>query len=65
MSISIPEPISMGVMLTYKCTASCCHCIYACSPEWTADWIKEEERLLFPVSPVPGAAEISSAAGIF
>jgi hypothetical protein len=40
--IRIPQPVSGGVMLSYKCPAKCRHCIYACSPEWKADWISEE-----------------------
>ena len=30
-------------MLSYKCSASCKHCMYACSPKWDADWISEED----------------------
>lgn len=30
-------------MLSYKCTAECRHCIYACSPDWNADWISEDD----------------------
>jgi hypothetical protein len=41
-TIKIPPPISGGVMLSYKCQARCRHCIYACSPDWKADWISEE-----------------------
>ncbi len=39
----IPRPISGGLILSYKCTAECRHCIYACSPKWDADWISEED----------------------
>lgn len=47
-AVKIPRPISGGVMLTYKCSAACRHCMYACSPKWKADWMTEEalERLL-------------------
>jgi 4Fe-4S single cluster domain len=38
----IPRPQSCGVMLSYKCNASCRHCMYACSPEWGTDWMTEE-----------------------
>ena len=41
--IVIPEPISAGILLTYKCTNSCKHCMYACSPKWDADWISAED----------------------
>ncbi len=48
MKIKIPSPISGGLILSYKCSAQCNHCIYACSPKWDADWISEEnmERIL-------------------
>jgi hypothetical protein len=39
----IPKPISGGLVLSYKCTAKCRHCIYACSPGWNADWIPEDD----------------------
>lgn len=38
----IPKPISGGLILSYKCSAECRHCIYACSPKWNADWISQE-----------------------
>ncbi len=37
--VKLPMPISGGVMLSYKCPAACRHCMYACSPQWDADWI--------------------------
>jgi hypothetical protein len=40
--INIPSPISGGLMLSYKCPIKCRHCLYACSPEWSADWISDE-----------------------
>jgi hypothetical protein len=39
----IPAPFSGGILLSYKCTTSCKHCMYACSPRWPADWISEED----------------------
>ncbi len=38
----IPTPISIGLILSYRCNATCRHCIYACSPKWPSDWISEE-----------------------
>ncbi|MFQ5996704.1 MAG: radical SAM protein [Dehalococcoidales bacterium] len=38
----LPEPISGGLMLSYRCTAACRHCMYACSPKWKG-WISEED----------------------
>jgi hypothetical protein len=43
MNIKIPVPISGGLLLSYKCTAACRHCMYACSPGWKANWISEED----------------------
>lgn len=40
--LKIPSPASAGVMLSYKCSAECRHCMYLCSPKWSADWISEE-----------------------
>ena len=41
--VPIPRPISGGIMLSYKCTAACQHCMYACSPRWDADWISHAD----------------------
>lgn len=43
MKVKIPAPVSGGLLLSYKCTAACRHCMYACSPKWKADWISEED----------------------
>ena len=37
--VRIPQPVSGGLILSYKCSATCRHCMYACSPKWKADWI--------------------------
>ena len=46
--LRIPEPVSGGLLLSYKCNSSCRHCAYACSPTWKADWISasDAERIL-------------------
>ena len=51
--VPIPEPISGGLMLSYKCSAACRHCMYLCSPKWSADWISDEdlERGLTQLAP--------------
>jgi len=48
----IPKPISGGVILSYKCSVECRHCIYACSPKWPADSISEGdlEKILVQLS---------------
>jgi hypothetical protein len=43
MIAEVPQPISGGLILSYKCPAECRHCIYACSPWWDADWISEPD----------------------
>ncbi|MGB9857941.1 MAG: 4Fe-4S cluster-binding domain-containing protein, partial [Dictyoglomaceae bacterium] len=32
---------SVGIILTYKCSSRCRHCLYASGPEWS-DFISEE-----------------------
>ena len=41
--LNVPRPYSAGVFLTYKCANDCRHCLYACSPEWPADWLSVED----------------------
>ena len=43
MKVRIPAPISGGLILSYRCSAACRHCMYACSPRWPADWIGEDD----------------------
>lgn len=40
--LRIPKPISLGAILSYKCTSECRHCMYACSHEWQDDWMSLE-----------------------
>jgi len=37
----VPRPISAGLLLSYRCTAECRYCMYACSPKWSG-WISED-----------------------
>ncbi|MCF7890397.1 radical SAM protein [Candidatus Bipolaricaulota bacterium] len=41
-NISVPEPKSVGLILSYRCTAECTHCMFACGPEWEEDLISYE-----------------------
>ena len=43
MNVLIPKPISGGLILSYKCSAACRHCMYACSPKWESNWITEDD----------------------
>ncbi|MCP4895546.1 MAG: radical SAM protein [bacterium] len=38
----VPDLISGGLILTYRCTNRCRHCLYNCSPRQTGDWISVE-----------------------
>ncbi len=64
--VRVPSPISGGLMLSYKCSAECRHCMYACSPKWQGDWILEvdlEELLSLlagRIRPSPWGAETMS-----
>lgn len=55
-----PKPISCGILLSYKCTSTCRHCMYACSPTWRSDWISESDlrsvlsQLSESIAPAPG-----------
>jgi len=55
-----PKPTSCGIFLSYKCNSKCRHCMYACSPNWSGDWISEGDlkRILSQLSdaiiPAPG-----------
>lgn len=37
---TIPPLVSGGVMLTYRCSNSCRHCLYRCSPRQPDDWMQ-------------------------
>jgi len=62
----IPKPISGGLILSYKCSAECRHCMYACSPKWNGDWISQEDlkkilmQLAGTIEPSPYGSEIMS-----
>ncbi|MEF8787699.1 MAG: radical SAM protein [Planctomycetota bacterium] len=42
-TIDVPAPVSGGLLLSYRCSCRCRHCMYACSPDWEADWIGEDK----------------------
>ena len=41
--IKISEPVSGGLLLSYKCTCGCRHCLYNCSSDWSPAWLEEEK----------------------
>lgn len=40
--LKIPPFTSGGLILSYKCSSSCRHCIYASTPRWK-DWVTEQD----------------------
>ncbi|MGC9201464.1 MAG: radical SAM protein [Thermoproteota archaeon] len=40
--LRVSKPISAGIILSYRCNSACKHCMYACSPFWSADWFSKE-----------------------
>ncbi len=46
--LTIPPLISGGIMLSYRCTNACRHCLYRCSPRQPDEWLSlETARRLF------------------
>jgi pyruvate-formate lyase-activating enzyme len=45
--LKLPLPQSGGLILSYKCTAACRHCMYFCSPKWQADWFTGDDLIEF------------------
>jgi len=62
MKLNIPEPVSGGLMLGYRCNAACGHCMYACGPDWEEGWITPDDleavlsALAGRILPAPGGA---------
>ena len=61
--VKVPRPFSGGLLLSYKCSAACRHCMYGCSPTWNGDWIGEKElerglaQLAGKIQPSPQGAK--------
>jgi len=62
--VKVPRPFSGGLLLSYKCSATCRHCMYGCSPTWPGDWIAEEDlerglaQLAGKIQPSQGGARV-------
>ncbi|HEY9088225.1 MAG TPA: radical SAM protein [Anaerolineaceae bacterium] len=39
------HPTDLGILLSYRCTSECAHCIYNCGQQWK-DWISKEDLRL-------------------
>jgi MoaA/NifB/PqqE/SkfB family radical SAM enzyme len=44
--LKIQPPVSLGLLMSYRCNTACRYCIYASSPEWESNWLKEEDAEL-------------------
>ncbi|MHC4665977.1 MAG: hypothetical protein ACYS9T_08485 [Planctomycetota bacterium] len=55
----VPEPVSAGLLLSYKCDSGCKHCMYACSPKWDANWVSEADMISY-LSQLSGKIKPSS-----
>ena len=44
--IKIPEPMSGGLILSYKCNAECRHCMYAYSPKWDGEISNDDLEII-------------------
>ncbi len=70
--LSIPKPQSMGLILSYQCNIACRDCIYACSPQWKAAWMrkKDAKKIFSQLSPIlsraapPGVNRIGFSYGL-
>ena len=41
-AVQVPPLIDGGVMLSYRCTNACRHCLYRCSPKWPDEWMSPQ-----------------------
>jgi hypothetical protein len=62
--LAIPEPISAGLLLSYKCTSRCRHCLYACSPAWKADWLSLDDAQVVLTQLAPGLRRGHAGLGV-
>lgn len=63
--LAIPPLISGGVMLTYKCSNTCRHCLYRCSPKRPNDWMSLDmaERVFAALREEPQLSDIHISGG--
>ena len=43
--LPVRKPISGGILLSYKCSGECRHCMYACSYRWSNYWIDKDDLI--------------------
>lgn len=63
--LSIPPLISGGIMLSYRCSNTCRHCLYRCSPQHPNEWMSMAmaERVFTALSQEPQLQAIHIAGG--
>ncbi len=63
--MAIPPLLDGGVMLTYRCTNTCRHCLYRCSPNRPGEWMTEAtaERVFAALADEPRLNAIHLAGG--
>lgn len=63
--LSIPPLQSGGVMLTYRCSNTCRHCAYRCSPQAAGDWMTDDtaRKVFSALAAEPSLSGIHLAGG--
>ncbi|MHC4504379.1 MAG: radical SAM protein, partial [Planctomycetota bacterium] len=63
--LTIPPLVSGGVMLSYRCTNECRHCLYRCSPRQPDEWMTLDmaERVFGALGAEAGLGSIHLAGG--
>lgn len=63
--LSIPPLVDGGVMLSYRCTNACRHCLYRCSPNQPDEWMSLEraDRVFAALAEEPYLQSIHLAGG--
>jgi hypothetical protein len=64
-SLTVPPLVSGGVMLSYRCTNTCRHCMYRCSPKRADAWITldQADAILDALAREPQLMDIHYAGG--
>ena len=62
---AVPDLVAGGVMLSYRCTNTCRHCLYRCSPKRPDDWMSLEmaERVFAALAREPRLMSLHLAGG--
>jgi hypothetical protein len=63
--VQIPPLVSGGVMLSYRCSNTCRHCLYRCSPRMPDTWMSAEtiERAMRMLADEPRLSGVHLAGG--